>query len=295
MLTAGKSLWANAAAAAAALSAGTVVVVTSVLVARFEPAALACIRYAIAVLCLAPTLYFVWPRARITAPDVARIFALGIVFFGLFPWAFTAALAYTTPARGAIGLATMPIQTLVVAVLLRREKLTGFNAASVVLAFVGIVIVFGPEALAAGDSTYLVGDLLMLFGVFNSAVYIVLSKPTIAKFGAMFVTTFAMLAGVLFLFTVAFANGDLDSLPVPLLDDWLAFTFLGVIGGAVQFALFVWALGLLAPTRAAIYLVLSPLSAILLSILLLGESVNAALVLGLLAIVCAIFINSRRH
>ena len=285
---------ANVAAATASLTAGAAVVVTSVLVDTIEPATLASIRYLIALLCLAPVLPYFWPKIRITALDIGKIAALGVIFFCAFPWAFTAALVHTTPARGAIGLATMPIQTLIVAVLLGREHFTRYKVLSVILAFVGVAVVFGPEAMNGSDSNYLKGDLLMLFGVFNSSLYIVLSRSMIDKFNAMFVMTIAMLFGALFLAILAWASGELTELPVIGFRDWQALLFLGVIAGAIQFFLFVWALGLLPPTRAAIYLVLSPVSAILLSVLVLDETMTTSLIVGLVLIVFGIYLNSRR-
>jgi drug/metabolite transporter (DMT)-like permease len=290
-----KDLLANFAAAIASLTAGTVVVVTSVLVNEIEPATLAGLRYIIALICLAPVLPFVWPKERVSLIDVFKIAALGVIFFGAFTWAFTAALNYTTPARGAIGLATMPIQTLIVAAILGRERFTVRKVASVVFAFIGVAVVFGPEAMQPEGSNYLKGDLLMLFGVFNSSVYIVLSGATIRKFNAPFVTTCAMVFGVLFLFLVALGSGELATLPAISGEGWLALLFIGVVGGAIQFMLFIWALGLLQPTRASIYLVLSPLSAMLLSVIFLHEVITIALVSGMALVVFGIYVNNRRE
>jgi drug/metabolite transporter (DMT)-like permease len=141
-----RSLLANVAACCAALCAGTSVVVTRFAVGEIDPVTLAFYRYAIAMICLLPVFPFVWPKARVPASDVITIALLGAAFFGFFPWAFSAALQYTTAARGAIGVATIPIQTLIVAAIFGREKLTRRNLLSVALGFAGIAIVFGPEA-----------------------------------------------------------------------------------------------------------------------------------------------------
>lgn len=146
-----KSVLANLAAATAALSAGGAVVATRLVVSETDPVTLAFYRYLIAAVCLTPALPFVWPRSSISVGDIGKIAALGALFFGFFPWAFSASLQYTTAARGAIGLATLPIQTLVVAALFGREALTRNMAVSVSLAFTGIVVVFGPAALDVGD------------------------------------------------------------------------------------------------------------------------------------------------
>ena len=89
--------------------------VTRFAVGEIDLVTLAFYRYAIAMICLLPVLPFVWPKARVPAADVITIALLGAVFFGSFPWAFSAALQYTQAARGAIGVATIPIQTLIVA------------------------------------------------------------------------------------------------------------------------------------------------------------------------------------
>ena len=74
--------------------------------------ALAFYRYVVAAVCLVPLLPFVWPKVRLPFADITKIALLGAVFFGFFPWAFSAALQYTSAARGAIDIATIPIPDL---------------------------------------------------------------------------------------------------------------------------------------------------------------------------------------
>ena len=208
-----KSVLANLAAATAALSAGGAVVATRLVVSETDPVTLAFYRYLIAAVCLTPALPFVWPRSSISVGDIGKIAALGALFFGFFPWAFSASLQYTTAARGAIGLATLPIQTLVVAALFGREALTRNMAVSVSLAFTGIVVVFGPAALDVGDSNYLRGDVLMLLAAFAGAIYSVFSRTTLERYGPMFVTTLAMVFGVLTLLPLAFVGDAVTAMP----------------------------------------------------------------------------------
>ena len=96
-----------------------------------------------------------WPKARLPLADIIKIALLAALFFGFFPWAFSAALQYTTAARGAIGVATIPIQTLIVAALFGREKMTGRKLLSVAFGFAGIAVIFGPAAYGGEVSSYL--------------------------------------------------------------------------------------------------------------------------------------------
>lgn len=273
-----KALLANLAAAGAALSAGASVVATRVVVVESDPVAVAFYRYAIAGLCLLPVLAATWPRGRLPLAEVGRIALLGALFFGFFPWAFSAALLHTTAARGAVDLATIPIQTLVVAALFGREAASAAKLASVGLAFVGVVTALGPAALGGG--AHVLGDGLMLVGAFSAALYSVFGRPVLARNGALFVTALAMLFGVLALLPLA-AVGGAVTWPTLSRDGWLAIIFLGTVGGALQFVLFTWALRWLPPSRVVIYLALNPVTALLLAALLLDEAITVALVAGL--------------
>jgi drug/metabolite transporter (DMT)-like permease len=208
-------LLANLAALGASLSAGVSVVATRFVVGETVPVTLAFYRYVIAALCLAPLLPFVWPRHRLALAEIVKIAMLGTLFFGFFTWAFSAALQYTTAARGAIGLATIPIQTLIVAAIFGREQLTAFKVLSVGLAFAGIAAVFGPEAYNAEMSNYAIGDSLMLLGALSAAIYSAFGRPVLGRHGPLFVMTLAMVFGVLALAPLAAANGALAGMPQP--------------------------------------------------------------------------------
>ena len=284
-----KVFLANAAAAAASLSAGASIVATRLVIGESDAGTLAFYRYIIGVACLAPALYLLWPRDGLALREVGKIAALGALFFGLFPWAFNASLGYIPAARGAIGLATIPIQTLIIAVLAGRETLSVGKLLSVSLAFAGVAVAFGPAAFEA-DPRYLAGDALMLLGALSAAIYAVFGRPTLARHDPLFVTALAMIFGVLALLPLAAANGAVDSLPGFSTDGWLALLFLGTVGGALQFSLFAWALRWLLPSRTAIYLALNPLSAMLLAVLILDESLTVALIAGLILALSGIFV-----
>jgi drug/metabolite transporter (DMT)-like permease len=237
-----KIVLAHAAAATAALSAGAAVVATRFVIGETDPLSLVFYRYVISVICFAPMLPAIWPRGGLAPSEYARIAMLGILFFVFFPWAFNASLQYNPAARGAIGLATIPIQTLLVAAAFGREPLTAAKIAGVFLAFSGIVVAFGAAAFGRDNSDYLVGDGLMLLGVLCAAVYSVFSRATLMRHGPLFVTASAMVFAVAVLVpVVAFHGGGLAP-PALSPKGWMAVVFLGTIAGTVQFSLFMWAL-----------------------------------------------------
>jgi len=285
-------LLAHAAALASAISAGAAVVATRFVIGETDPLALVFYRYVVSIICFVPVVPMLWPKERLAAAEYVKIAAFGILFFVFFPWSFNAALHYNPAARGAVGLATIPIQTLLVAVAFGRETLTGAKMAGVALAFCGILVAFGASAFGGGDGGSLKGDGYMLLGVFCAAVYSVFGRATLMKHGPLFVTALGMVFAVSALLPViAIEQGGL-ALPVFTTKGWVAVIFLGSVAGAVQFSLFMWALRWLPPTTTVLYLTLNPIAAMVLGILLLGEHLTAELVAGMALVLLGIVIGS---
>ncbi len=287
-----KTFFAHVAAAVAALSAGGGIVVTRFVIGETDPVSLALYRNVVSIICFVPVLFFIWPKHKISPAEYCKIAMLGVLFFGLFPWALNASLQYIPAARGAVGLATIPIQTLIVAAMFGRENLTLAKLGAVGLAFTGITFVFGVEAINLTTSEYLVGDGLMLLGVFCGAIYSVFSRGTLMRHGPLFVTALAMVFAALALFPLTYYQSG--NIAFPLLSDkgWLAVLFLGTVSGAIQFSLFTWALRWLPPTTTVLYLTLSPISAMLLGVFLIGETATFVLVAGLAFVLTGILIGS---
>jgi drug/metabolite transporter (DMT)-like permease len=74
---------------------------------------------------------------------------------------------------------------------------------------------------------------------------------------------------------------------------WVSLIFLGAIGGALQFTAYTWALTWLTPTRTAIYLTLTPISAIILAYPLLDENITLEVLAGLVVVLAAVFLLNR--
>lgn len=287
-------LAANLAAALAAFSAGASVVATRMAVGELDPVAVAFLRYAIAAPCMLPSLFAGTSGARLNARDTAAIAALGCLFFGLFPWAFSAALEYTTAARGSIGLATMPIATLLIACAFGRERFSGVKSASTLLAFIGVVVAFLPAAWsgAVGPSV-LFGDGLMMLAVLCGAVYSALARPYLMRYGPLFTMALAMQFGLLLLVPLTGLNSDWASLTDLTPMGWAAVIFLGTVGGAIQFALYTFALKWIAPSSTAIYLTLNPISAMALATIILDEAISWELVAGFILVSSGIILANR--
>lgn len=287
-----KILLANFAAAISSLSAGASIVATRFVIDQTDPVSLAFYRYLIGAAVLIPVLAWGLSTRRVPARDLVAIAILGFVFFGFFPWAFSASLKYTTAARGAVGLATAPIMTLILAQLLGRERMTPLKTISVLVAFAGVTVAFG-DALLGEDAGGFVGEAYMLAAVVAVAIYSVFARPYLVRHGAIFVTALAITFGMLALLPLAANLGAVSRVPDFTGPGWVAVIFLGVIGGAIQFVLLTWALRWLTPTRTAIYVTLNPISALILAAIILGEALTPQLLVGVVLVMSGIVLANR--
>lgn len=278
--------------AAALLSSalgGTAIVATRHTAADVGVLAVAIIRYGLGFLLILPLVFMRgerWPPLR----DWPAVVGMGVLFFCLFPMLFNLSLIYTTAGRAALALATAPLLTMLMAALVKVEPLTARKAAGVVIATTGVAL-----ALISGLSETIPGawrgDLLMMGGALGMALYTIWSRPYIRRSGSLSFCVVGMGAGVVALsLGLALGQGDtaFAGLALATPSQLGALVYLGVIGGAVMFVLWVYALAHTTPTRVVVSVTLNPLVAGLLGALLLAEPIGWNLVAGLVTVVIGI-------
>ncbi|MBI3499931.1 MAG: DMT family transporter [Proteobacteria bacterium] len=285
------------AAVLSSLIVGSAVAVTRSIAGRVDPLMLALMRYGIGAACLLPlALWLDGRRALPKGRDWLAMAGLGTLFCALFPLFFNASLARTTAAHGALALSTLPLLTMALSGAVGAERLGWTKLLGVAIAFGGVALALG--AGIAGNGATWQGDLLMIGAAASGAIYNVASRVYLRRFPALAFTGFCLLAGTLVLLILGWIGGWL-AVPGELgTGGWSAIAFLGIIGCALTFFLWVWALEHTTPTRVAISVTANPIVATFLGAAFLGEEVSwtlaAGLALVILGIGCAAW-NRRGH
>lgn len=273
------------AALASSTLGGTSVVATRFLMGALDPATLGVFRFGIGCVLLLPVVLALrspWPPRR----DLPAVILLGLLFFAAFPFLFNAALAHTTAARGALALSIQPLLTLAVGAALGVERLAPRKAAGVLLAMAGVALALGAGLADAPPRAWL-GDLLMVGATGCGALYNVWLRPLVRRSSPLSLSVVGMAAGACGLAALALTTRP-AALPVLDPAGWAAVLYLGVIGGALTFFLWVFALGRTTPTRVAISVAVNPVVAALLGVFMLGEPLGWPLLAGLAAVAAGI-------
>ena len=267
---------------------GTAAAVTRYLVGDADAVTLAILRWGIGFACLLPVALLLrvkWPQRR----DWLAVAALGIAFFGLFFVLYNIAVSYTTAARAALGLSTLPLQTMIVGALLRIEPLTARKSVGVCIAVLGVFAALATGLSAAPPGAWR-GELIMTAAVLCMAFYNVWSRPFIQRSSALGFLTVGMGAGAAMLIIVGLVTGRVAVLSSFGTPQWIAGIYLGVAGGALAFILWVMALQRASPTRVANTMTVNPIAAGLLATQLVGEPITLNLIVGLIAVFAGIWI-----
>lgn len=269
---------------------GMAAAATRFAVATMDPLLTALFRFGIGcllLLVLALAMRVRWPRGR----DLVLTVALGALFYGVFFVVYAQALTYTTAARGALGVATLPVLTMAVAAALGRERLTGRKTTGVLVALVGVAM-----SLAAGldhaPSDAWRGDLMMIAAMLSMSLNTIYSRPLMARSSALGYACAGMAAGAVLNLAVA-GWGDgwalVQAMEAP---QWAAGLFLGIFPGGIGFYLWVYAVERTTPTRVASTITASPIAAGALAVVLVGEPFGIGLIAGVIAVGAGIWIAS---
>jgi drug/metabolite transporter (DMT)-like permease len=279
-----------AAAAITGVLVGAAIVATRSVAGQASPAALALLRYLIGLCCLAPPM-LLGARARIARHDLLPVALLGIAQFALVVTLLNAALEQISAARAALIFALSPLLTLVLGALFGSERITVRKTAGVLLSVTGVGLALGEKALVPGAHGW-AGELAALGSAASAAVCSVLYRPYLQRYPTLTLSTWAMLASVLFLAAWAAGEGFFTAWPGFSAIGWLAVTFIGLSSG-VGYYLWLWALGRTSPTNVSVFLALSPITAAILGALALGERPTAGLLAGLACVALGIWMAQR--
>ena len=205
---------------------------------------------------------------------------------------FLAGLALTSAHVAAILITAVPVFTLGVAMVFKAERVTAMKVAGIALAAAGALIVVGGEGLG-GATKSLLGDLLIIGNSLSYALFLVLSKPDMARLGPRRVVArmFAV-AAVLMLPIAAVPMWRLHWRAIPA-SAWLSLAF--VIAGPTiaAYLLNAWALAHTDSSLVAAYTYLQPVMTVILAAMFLGEQIRLTAVAAGVLIFAGVWLAGR--
>jgi drug/metabolite transporter (DMT)-like permease len=255
---------------------GSTFVVTKELLSRAGPFTIAAARFLIALAVLMP---FARRRGyRLAMSFAPRFLLFGLTGVTLYFGLQNLGLALSTAANAALITGSIPAVTLVLSLLILRERLLLRQVAGVAVSVLGVgLVVQGGAGL--GDPGRLLGNLLLFGSALSWGLYTVQGKQMGAEYHPLVATAGSIAAGLLILLPAAVAELAFRGPPDMTIGEVGGMLYLGMAASALTLFLWNFALQSVPPVVAAPFVNLIPVVGLALA-LVLGERVTALQLAG---------------
>lgn len=240
----------------------------------FGPGQLALLRFGVASIAL--LIYALITRQPLPAlRDVPMMFLLGFLGFFVYHVGLNAGEQVVEAGPASFIISSVPVFSTLLAVAFLRERPTPWG-------WLGIVISFGGVALISLGSRsgfhFEPAALLIVVAAFGESVYFVLQKPYLKRYTGLQLTTYTIWTGTLCM--LVFLPGLIRQLPSAPVASTLSVVYLGIFPAAIGYVLWAYALSRSDVSRVTSALNISPILALLIAFIWLGEIPTVIAVVG---------------
>jgi drug/metabolite transporter (DMT)-like permease len=243
----------------------------------------------------AGTLLYTWARARGTrAPRLREWFypsVIGALLFlgghGSLAWA-----EQRVPSGiAALLVATLPMWIVVLARMWGTERhLSRSSVIGLALGFIGVLVLFGPDALRHNGELNLVGAGAVLFGTFIWAAGTIYMRNVKMPESPLLSSAMQMVAGGTSLLITATLTGETRGFHLANVAtiSWLSLGYLIIFGSIIAFTAYTWLHMVAPPSRVSTYAYVNPVVAVLLGWALASEATGVFTWIAMLVILAGV-------
>lgn len=194
--------------------------------------------------------------------------------------------------------ATLPMWIVVLARLKGTEKkLNGSALAGLLLGFVGVAVLFGPDVWGHTGEMNLLGAAAVLGGTFIWAAGTIYMRSVKMPDSPVMSSAMQMLSGGVTLMVAATLAGETKGFQLGAVSgrSWLALAYLAVFGSIVAFTAYSWLHTVASPSRVATYAYVNPVVAVLLGWVVAREPIGLFTILAMLIILAGVALVNAGH
>lgn len=217
---------------------------------------------------------------RLTRRQLGSVTLLGLT--GVFGYnvGFFTGLQTVSAGRAALIIALNPVGIALLSALMGSEPLHLVRTLGVLISVAGAILVISNGHLSLLTQGVGVGELALLGCVLCWALYSVFGKRAMRGLSPLTAVTYSALAGALFLFPVAAAQGVLTRVWSYGPKAWASILYLAILGTVVGFLWYYQSIKQIGAVRSGVFINFVPLFAMLFGMLLLGEPLTASVLQG---------------
>lgn len=248
--------------------------------------------------CFATTAFSIWmffkrdSLKKIDKSDYFRFILLGFINIPLNQLAFISGLKFTTAPNAALLYAITPTFVFLIGIFFFREKLSLWKGAGIAIAFAGTAIVLFQRGIDF-NSAYFLGNLLVFSASFSWALFTVLGRPLILKYGAIQTTAIVMILGLILYLPIFAWVPTTTSVFDLTIANWLQLAYLGIITSGIAYALWYIALSKIESSKVAVFNNFQPIITTFLAMIFFDQQPSILFVVGGMIAIAGVIITQR--
>jgi drug/metabolite transporter (DMT)-like permease len=234
-------------------------------------------------------------QPRFALKDTGAIAILGIFQFAVLIILLNYALANLPATTCALVFSTMPLFTMCLAIMLRREAYSPTKLAGIALAIAGVAYLLSEpaaQAVSIAPAHSLPGYAALAGATLTGAATSIMYGPYLRRYPSLPTCVRAMGAAVLFLVGFCWVTAQ-PLLPSLTLAQWANVGFIGLSSGAGYFC-WLWALAKMEASRVVAFQALGPVTAAIIESALARHLPSWALISSLAMVAAGLLLAMRR-
>ena len=256
---------------------------------EFGPMSLSLFRFVVASILLALLMVITRVEFRVAWRDVPLLSLSSIVGVTLYFYFENNGIMRLTASESSLIIGAIPVVTLLVEILLFRTRPPMLVVVGIILSFVGVaLIVLRSESTTSSP----LGYLFMVGAVLSWVAYGFITKPLSGRYPMLTITFWQMVIGAIG--SIPFAAMEHQVWTGLSTTALLNAAFLGILGSALGYWLYIIVLEHLGPGRSSVFINLIPVVSVAASYVILGERLGPLQLVGAAIVVTGVYLASGR-
>jgi drug/metabolite transporter (DMT)-like permease len=218
--------------------------------------------------------------SKLHKKDIIPLFLLGFVGVVIYHLGLNYGEQYISASAASLIIATIPIFTVIFAILVLKEKLTKKIMVGIPLSLCGVVIIsLTGTSGSPFEITYLSAAFAILVAALVGAGYTIAGKKMLQRYSALSLTVYAFLFGCLGLLPF-FSPSLITQTAAMTWHGWGAILFLAILPTVVGYVLWYVALEIKTASEISVFLYFVPVLSTIISYFLFHESITVLFLVG---------------
>jgi drug/metabolite transporter (DMT)-like permease len=230
-------------------------------------------------------------KAKLDRSDLPRLLLIGFLNVAVYHFALNYGEVTVSAGLSGLLITLGPVFSVLLAAAFLREKVGARLVLALVLAMAGAAVLFAGD-LPAGVAPW--GPLAVVLAALSYAMFGLLAKPLVQKYGALHVAIWAGVVGTIMILPLIPASflSDVSRLPPT---GWEALLYLSLLSTVAGYSMFYTLVGRVGVSRLMIQLYLAPVVSVVGGVLLLGETVTTDMLFGGALMLLAVWLATTRR